>query len=154
VVLVDAGLNVQFINRAFHDIWRLTVGQVAVGCPFRALMDINRYSGVYAVADADWESYVALRESEIAAGDVAPREFRRADGCTMIYSVTALSGGKRLVSYYDVSEMKRREVEAVEARHRLAEVLESLPAGVVIYDRDDRFVLANPQAQERLAGTP
>ncbi|WP_432286519.1 response regulator [Aminobacter sp. BA135] len=150
VVLVDAGLNVQFINRAFHDIWRLTVGQVAVGCPFRALMDINRYSGVYAVADADWESYVALRESEIAAGDVAPREFRRADGCTMIYSVTALSGGKRLVSYYDVSEMKRREVEAVEARHRLAEVLESLPAGVVIYDRDDRFVLANRKLKSAL----
>ncbi|CAN7689578.1 response regulator [Aminobacter sp. LjRoot7] len=150
VVLVDAGLNVQFINRAFHDIWKLTIGQVAVGCPFRALMDINRYSGVYAVADADWESYVALRESEISAGDVAPREFRRADGCTMIYSVTALSGGKRLVSYYDVSEMKRREVEAVEARHRLAEVLESLPAGVVIYDRDDRFVLANRKLKSAL----
>lgn len=150
VVLVDAGLNVQFINRAFYDIWKLTVGQVAMGCSFRALMDINRYSGVYAVADGDWESYVASRESEISAGDVAPREFRRADGCTMIYSVTALSGGKRLVSYYDVSEMKRREVEAVEARHRLAEVLESLPAGVIIYDRDDHFVLANRKLKSAL----
>ena len=150
VVLVDADLNVQFINQAFYDIWKLTVGQIAMGCPFRALMDINRYSGVYAVADGDWESYVALRQSEISAGDVAPREFRRADGCTMIYSVTALSGGKRLVSYYDVSEMKRREVEAVEARHRLAEVLESLPAGVIIYDRDDRFVLANRKLKSAL----
>ena len=36
-------------------------------------------------------------------------QFRRADGCTMIYSVTALSSGKRLVCYYDISELKARE---------------------------------------------
>ncbi|WP_082496511.1 response regulator [Aminobacter sp. DSM 101952] len=150
VVLVDAALSVQFINKAFYGIWNVTAEQVAAGCPFRALMDVNRHNGVYAIADAEWETYVAARQDEILAGDVAPREFRRADGRTIIYSVTALSGGKRLVSYYDVSEMKRREVEAVEARHRLAEVLESLPAGVVIYDRDDRFVLANRKLKSAL----
>ncbi|CAI2932830.1 response regulator [Aminobacter niigataensis] len=150
VVLVDAALGVLFINKAFYDIWNVTAEQVAAGCRFRALMDVNRHNGVYAIADDKWEGYVASRGDEILAGDVAPREFRRADGRTIIYSVTALSGGKRLVSYYDVTEMKRREVEAVEARHRLAEVLESLPAGVVIYDRDDRFVLANRKLKSAL----
>ncbi|MGF7006676.1 response regulator [Aminobacter sp. BE322] len=150
VVLVDGDLKVQFINRAFYGIWKVTQEQVALGCRFRALMDINRHNGVYDIADGEWEAYVARREDEIRAGDVAPREFRRADGYTMIYSVTALSGGKRLVSYYDVSEMKRRETEAEEARRRLAEVLESLPAGVVIYDRHDRFVLANRKLKQAL----
>ena len=150
VVLVDARLSVLFINKAFYDIWNVTVDQVAAGCPLRALMDVNRHNGVYEIANDKWEGYVASREAEIVAGDVAPREFRRADGRTIIYSVTALSGGKRLVSYYDVSAMKQREVEAVEARHRLAEVLESLPAGVVIYDRDDRFVLANRKLKNAL----
>src|SRR5690606_3810384 len=44
---------------------------------------------------------------------------------------------------FDVSELKRRETEAEEARQRLADVLDSLPIGVIIYDRDDRFVMAN-----------
>ncbi|KQZ80880.1 hypothetical protein ASD64_11345 [Mesorhizobium sp. Root157] len=109
IVIVDASLNVELINKAFYDIWKVTPQQVALGNPFRALIDINRHNGIYDVADADWENYVASRLGEISAGDVAPREFKRADGCTMIYSVTALSGGKRLVSYYDVTELKERE---------------------------------------------
>ncbi|TGS88744.1 PAS domain-containing protein, partial [bacterium M00.F.Ca.ET.177.01.1.1] len=32
----------------------------------------------------------------------------------------------------------------------LATVLESLPAGVIIYDRDDRFVFANRKLQDTL----
>jgi len=143
VIILDAQMNAEIINRAFYDIWNVTTDQISVGCPFRALMDVNRYNGVYEIADEHWEDYVASRVAEIQAGDVAPREFRRADGHTMIYSVTKLSGGKRLISYVDVSEVKKREAEAEEARRYLASVLESLPTGVLIYDRDDRFVFAN-----------
>jgi len=53
---------------------------------------------------------------------------------------------------FDATDTRRRESEAEEARRRLAYVLESLPAGVVIYDRDDRFVLANRKMQESLPG--
>ena len=143
VIILDAAMNAEIINRAFYDIWKVTPEQVSVGCPFRALMDVNRYNGVYDIADEHWEDYVASRVAEIKIGDVAPREFRRADGHTMIYSVTKLSGGKRLISYVDVSEVKKREAEAEEARRYLENVLESLPAGVLIYDRDDHFVFAN-----------
>ncbi len=45
-----------------------------------------------------------------------------------------------------------RETEAEAARRQLADVLESLPAGVVIYDRDDKFVLANRKLQDSLPG--
>lgn len=109
IVIVDGNLNVELINKAFYDIWKVTPQQVGPGNPFRSLIDINRHNGIYDVADAEWEDYVASRLEEIGAGDVAPREFKRADGCTMIYSVTALSGGKRLISYYDVTELKERE---------------------------------------------
>ena len=51
---------------------------------------------------------------------------------------------------FDVSDLKRRERDAQEARARLADVLETLPAGVVIYDREDRFVLANRKIHDAL----
>ena len=65
-----------------------------------------------------------------------------------------LGSDKRYVAcfVFDVTEMKRRETEAEVARRRLADVLEALPAGVVIYDRDDNFVLANKKLQDTLPG--
>ncbi|WP_274423137.1 response regulator [Chelativorans sp. YIM 93263] len=50
----------------------------------------------------------------------------------------------------DLSELQRREQEAEEARAQLALVLETLPAGVIIYDRHDRFVLGNRKIHDAL----
>lgn len=62
------------------------------------------------------------------------------------------SSGKDYVagSIFDVTDLKRRERESRRTRSHLENVLESLPAGVIIYDSDDRFVLANRQLQETL----
>ncbi len=51
---------------------------------------------------------------------------------------------------FDISDIRKRENDAEDARRQLAEVLESLPAGVVIYDRDDHYVLANRKLHEAL----
>ncbi len=118
VVILDPLLNTELVNKAFFDIWNVTPGDVPIGGPFRALMDVNRENGVYAVSDDKWEEYVAGRLAEIGQGDVVPREFERADGRTMIYSVTSLTGGKRLVSYYDITELKQREDDLQQARQR------------------------------------
>ncbi|WP_244467861.1 PAS domain-containing hybrid sensor histidine kinase/response regulator [Nitratireductor soli] len=61
-------------------------------------------------------------------------------------------GGRKYVvgTIFDITEMRQRENDAEAARKRLTEVLESLPAGVVIYDRDDRYVLANRKMQASL----
>ena len=146
IVILDADLKAEIVNRAFYDIWKVTPEQVGIGNPFRALMDINRHAGIYQVADDKWEAYVASRLAEIRAGDVAPREFKRADGCTMIYSVTALSGGKRLISYFDVTEMKNREAELAEAleKSRLAEaVINGVKDPIFVKDDRLKFVFVN-----------
>lgn len=51
---------------------------------------------------------------------------------------------------FDITDLKRRERDAQEARAHLAAVLDTLPAGVIIYDRDDRFVLGNRQIHDAL----
>ena len=147
VVLVDADLNALIVNKAYRELSKMAPGDAPAGSPFRLLMEtIRRHNGIYDVADDKWESYVESRLAEIRAGDVAPREFRHADGSTMIYSVTALSGGKRLLCYYDISEMKRREAELAETleRSRLAEsVVNSVKDPIFVKDDNLRFVFVN-----------
>jgi PAS domain S-box-containing protein len=146
IVLVDANLCTEIINLAFYDIWKVKPGEVEVGRPFRDVMDVNRHKGIYDVPDEDWETYVAGRLRELQAGSVAPREFRRADGRTLIYSVTSLTGGKRLVCYQDITEMKQREGEleiALEKAQLAEAVINHIGDPVFVKDADLRFVLAN-----------
>ncbi|MDR7034065.1 PAS domain-containing protein [Mesorhizobium sp. BE184] len=146
ILILDADLKTEIINRAFYDIWKLTPEQMHVGVSLRQIMDANRHNGIYAVADDEWENYVSSRLTEIRAGDVAPREFQRADGCTMIFSVTSLSGGKRLVSYVDVTEMKQREAdlaEALEKSRLAAAVMDNVKDPIFVKDEELRFVFVN-----------
>jgi PAS domain S-box-containing protein len=157
VVVVDADMRAEIINPAFYDQWKMDPEKIGVGCHFRDLMDYNRHTGIYDVPDDRWEEYADSRIAEIRAGDAAPREFKRADGRTLIYSVTALSGGKRLVSYYDVTEMKDREAALAEAleKAKLAEaVIDSVPNPIFVKDRNLEFVLANNAFASLFGKTP
>ena len=157
VILLDADLKAESINSAFYRMWNLTPEELPVGSPFGAGMAINRSRGIYDISDEDWPAYVAARAEEVRRGDVAPREFRRIDGRTMIYSVKALSGGKRLVCYYDVTDMKDREERLAEAleKSRLAEaVINNVKDPIFVKDENLRFVFANHAFASIFGRTP
>lgn len=145
IVIVDEHLNVELINKAFWKLWNLSPGQVGSGA-FRALLEADRHTGIYGVEDREWEEYVTRREKEISSGEVLPREFRRADGLTMIYSVTALSGGRRLISYYDITALKDRE-EALRATMRENELfrglIDNVPVSIYAKHEDLRLFYVN-----------
>jgi PAS domain S-box-containing protein len=146
VILLDADLRAESINSAFYRMWNLTPDELPVGSPFGAGMAINRRRGMYDIPDDEWPAYVAARAEEVRRGDVEPREFRRIDGRTMIYSVKALSGGKRLVCYYDISDIKEREERLAEAleKSRLAEaVINDVKDPIFVKDENLRFVFVN-----------
>lgn len=156
VVVVDRDTNVELINGAFFRIWKIASRDDFIGAPFRKLIDVNRENGIYQVAEEDFEDYIEARLGEIRAGYVEPREFSRADGRTMIYSVRALSEGKRMISYFDVSELKQREQELDLARAEMERASELLrgAAGVMaqglMVTRDSLIQFANDTFFEML----
>ncbi|UCI08703.1 response regulator [Mesorhizobium sp. B1-1-8] len=150
VIVLDAALRTEIINRAFYDFWEIDPGRVAAGCSFRELMEASRDADPFGADEPGWQRHIAEREAEIRAGAAGSRQLPRNDGRTLIASLASLAGGKRLISYVDITDMKHRETEAEDARKNLATVLESLPAGVIIYDRDDKFVFANHKLQDSL----
>ncbi|GAB5506042.1 MAG: PAS domain-containing protein [Rhizobiaceae bacterium] len=146
VVLLDGDLKVEIINRAFFSIWSIDPATIELGCPFRDLIEANRYKRVYDVEEEEWEDYLTTRLAEISRGDIEPRELKRADGCTTLYSVSALSGGKRLICYYDITEIKDREAELAQALHmaQLAEgVINSVNDPIFVKDENLDFALVN-----------
>lgn len=144
VVVVDRDLKVELANNAFFRIWKLQPRDDVIGAPFRQFIDVNRHNEIYAVAQDNWEEYVTTRLAEISKGYVEPREFSRADGRTVVYSVRALSDGKRMISYYDITELKQREKELDEVRGEVeqAAVLmhdaaNAMAQGLFIFSHDE-----------------
>ena len=156
VVVTDRDLTIELVNAPFFSIWRLTKREDIVGRNFRALMDVNRYNDIYDVADEGWEGYVSQRLAEIAAGSVSPRVFERRDGVILRYSVTALSEGKRMISYYDITgyEEDKRQLDAANRElsrtvRLLDDAAEAMAQGLLIYD-DEKILLTNKRFYEFL----
>ena len=156
VVVTGRDLTVELVNGPFFDIWRLVRREDLVGRNFRALMDINRHNNIYDVPDDAWETYVASRLEEIAAGRIEPREFARADGVTLMYSVTPLSGDRRMICYYDITEMQENRRLMDESKKRLVatvrlldDAAEAMAQGLMIYDETE-IVFVNERFYEFL----
>ncbi len=132
VILLDKNLDILFINKSNYTMWNWDPAEIKIGNTFRSVIEINRHKGVYDIEDSHWQEYAENRVNEISAGDIAPREFTRRDGVTMIYSCTALSDGKRLVCYFDISKQK-------EAEHALKDAEQK----AILADRAKSEFLAN-----------
>jgi signal transduction histidine kinase/DNA-binding response OmpR family regulator len=86
---------------------------------FRELMDHHRHDGMYAILDEDWEDYRKARIKAIKKGNIGPLELALADGKILQYQVIALPGGGRMLTYFEITELKRREAELGELVNKL-----------------------------------
>jgi signal transduction histidine kinase len=116
IVFMDADLRGRIINRAFRDMWRISYEFIASGPTMADMINYNRHTNTYDVADAQFDEYVESRVKAVAAGNIPPTEFQRADGRIFQYQATVLPQGGRLLTYFDITELKRREKELAEAK--------------------------------------
>ncbi|UVK40155.1 PAS domain-containing protein [Mesorhizobium sp. AR10] len=157
VLVLDADLRVEVINRAFYDFWQIDARRAEIGCSFRDLMDASRDIDPYGFEEAAWQRHIAEREAEIRAGTAGSRQFPRNDGRTLISSMAPLAGGKRLISYVDITEMKDREAKLAEAleKSRLAEaVINGVKDPIFVKDDNLRFVFVNEAFSALFGQTP
>ena len=147
IFVKDEDLNFVFVNEAFASMSGNSPESMLGrhGGNFMPAEEIARFEPSERQVLWSGEPYEVEEQFE-QGGDCRSRVVRK--------HRVEFGSGKRYVAcfVFDVTEMKRRETEAEEARRRLADVLELLPAGVVIYDRDDKFVLANRKLQDSLPG--
>jgi PAS domain S-box-containing protein len=156
VVVVDKNLDVKLINSAFYRIWNVDENRDLTNLSFKEVIELNRYNNIYDVPDDDFDSYTETRLSEISGGFAEPREFSRADGKTLIYSVRSLSEGKRMVTYFDVTELKQRERERDLARaegERASEILRDAASAMaqgLLVVADNKIQFCNDAFREML----
>lgn len=125
IMFLDDQLNVLFMNRRCHDLWEFENDIIQQGTTLRDLMDASReeddpeengYNGV------DWETIVQDRQNFIKQGSYGPHLIYRASGKILVHNHIKVEG-THLLTYFDITDMKKREAELVTAM-QLAETAE------------------------------
>jgi signal transduction histidine kinase/DNA-binding response OmpR family regulator/methyl-accepting chemotaxis protein len=119
VLFADSQLRVRLANRAYRDMWGVSQDFLESRPTFHELMDYLHRSGAYAVPADHWEDYRKARIKALKKGNVAPVEVPLADGKILQYQVIALPDGGRMLTYFDITELKRREAELAELVEKL-----------------------------------
>lgn len=116
VLFLDEALKTRIGNRAFCEIWGMDSAFVAGHPSLRELLEWNRYNHVYPVSDEAFTTYVDERVSQVKKGAIAPELLCLKSGRTLQYRCVALDGGWRMLTYFDVTEMKKTEEKLLKSQ--------------------------------------
>lgn len=132
VLLLDANMKSQFINRAFRRMWALPDAVADRNPAFVALMYHGRDTSAYEIEAPEIDAYVAERVRLVRTGDTKPIDLRRTCGDVVRMQCACLPNGGRMISYTDVTDIVRHADELEVLRGALDNVSE----GIVMLDSD------------------
>ncbi|CAO3423830.1 PAS-domain containing protein [Azospirillum endophyticum] len=150
VMLVDADLTVRVINGRLYEMFDVPRGYMP-GADYARIVQFLARRGEYGPGDPD---AIAARHLERALrADPPLYEHRRPDGRVLDVRTRRTSGGGFVRTYSDVTERRRAEDELATQRHLLGLTLENMGQGIVLLDRDLRYIAWNGNALDIL-GVP
>jgi len=128
VVILDHELRVRMYNRAFRDLWELPDEVLRARHTLEELLLAYGRRGLYDVPEEEWGEFVARRLGEVRTASTPPQEWHRPDGRVLQYEVVALPDGGRMLTYFDLTRLKRAEEALVHAQKMAA--LGQVTAGI------------------------
>jgi len=134
ILLLGPDLHVRMANRALRDMWRLPEDLINSRATLADLINFNRYSGLYLVPDERFDAYVESRVAAVIQGAVQGTEFQRGDERILGFQGTVLPDGGRMLTYFDITELKRAEIELRESGEKLRLIFENAFDGISIYE--------------------
>jgi signal transduction histidine kinase len=127
VLFMGPDLRGKIINRAFRKMWGIPDQFIQDTRPSMAdFINYNRYNNIYNVPEASFDDYVAKRVEVVRSGTAFEGELRLRDGRIIDYQIQVLPDGGRLLTYFDITELKRSEETAREARDAAEIALDEL----------------------------
>ncbi|MGB8840563.1 MAG: PAS-domain containing protein, partial [Aliidongia sp.] len=147
-ILFDRDEKLVLFNSQCRNVFPLAAGLFQPGVSFEALLR-SHLPDLYDDAEpAEIEAYVAARLAAFRSDDNQSSELPLTDGrCIRAHDLRTPSGD--VVSLrIDITDAKASEADALDARRRLKDAIESLSEGFALYDSAGHLILANSRLRE------
>src|SRR6516162_9116405 len=117
ILFMGPDLRAKLINRAFRRMWNISDEFIRDTRPtMRDLMDYVRSNDLYDVPPDQFEAYAEKRLEAVRRGTTNLNEMRLRDGRVIQYQIRALPDGGRMLTYFDITDVRRSEETANKAR--------------------------------------
>ncbi len=119
VAILTEEFDFEYANPAFCEFWDTNRSFNLSGRSYRDFLRFLFDHGVFADFGADFESIYSQRTAALTEEGHPPLEIRSLTGRQVLISGSRLSDGKLLLSYTDITAMRKRDAEIQEARAAL-----------------------------------
>jgi diguanylate cyclase (GGDEF)-like protein len=138
--MFDAAGVLRLMNARYLEVYNIPEGLIEVGCPLSELLRRLEDAGI---VTGDQDKYAADLMADMAAGKQTQFLKSLKDGRTVCITNRPLPGGGWVATHEDITERVRAERQTQEANAYLRDVIEAMPAGLILYDSEDRYILCN-----------
>jgi len=117
ILFMGPDLRAKLINRAFRKMWDISDEFIRDTRP--TMRDLVTYvwgKNLYDVPADQFEQYVEKRVEAVRKGTLSTTEIRLRDGRVIQFQTRPLPGGGRMLTYFDITDLKRSEEKATKAR--------------------------------------
>jgi signal transduction histidine kinase len=117
ILFMGSDLRAKLINRAFRKMWDISDEFIREIRPtMRDLVTHVWGKNLYDVPAEQFEEYVEKRVEAVRRGAVSLTEMRLRDGRVIQFQARVLPDGGRLLTYFDITDLRRSEENATRAR--------------------------------------
>ncbi|MBW6423173.1 response regulator [Rhizobium sp. XQZ8] len=117
IAILDSEFLFEYANPAFYGFWDAGEQFELPGRSYRDFLKVNFDHGIYAGSTQTFDQIYQDRIAALTDGvERPPIEVKSRNGRSIVISGTQLSGGKILLSYMDITAVRKREQEIQEAR--------------------------------------
>ncbi len=156
ISVFDARLRLKCWNATLLDVLNLPPESVYQDASFDDLLMVPALRGEYGPGDP--VEQVAQRRAMALQFKAHRFERARPNGRTHLVEGRPMQADGRTVgfvtSYTDITENKQRESALAEKTALLQTLVDNLPSGVTVFDKDLKLVMVNAQAKHLLGFTP
>jgi PAS domain S-box-containing protein len=161
ILFLDKDLNVSSANHAFHQMWGVSSEDVGNTTNYRDIFNLDFGDHLLETNDDNWLEYVEDRIAEVKKGPISPYELSTKKGKFILHQCVALDDGSRMLTYFDITQLKQVEADLRQSKERYALALIGANEALWEWETDSTEIYVSqrfheiadfPAAQKGLSG--
>ena len=145
ILFLDRDLNVGSTNRAFCQIWGISNEDIKTVTTYRDVFRLDYEPRTIEPDNLSWQEFTEQSIAEVKQGSIDPHEVKITNGKTILRQCFALADGSRMLTFFDITQLKQVESDLRRSEERYALALDGANEALWEWEADTNKVYVSPR---------